>query len=46
MKSIEIAYPERLFIGGEWVSPASDERLTVVPPSTEHPYFEVAAAKP
>ena len=33
---------DRLFIGGEWVEPSSGERITLVSPSTEEAFAEVA----
>ena len=39
------SYPQDLlFIGGEWVAPASTERITVVSPHTESVISEVSAA--
>ena len=35
---------EKLFIGGEWVEPATDEVIEVVSPHTEEPIARVAAA--
>ncbi|HEY7106995.1 MAG TPA: aldehyde dehydrogenase [Acidimicrobiia bacterium] len=36
----------KLFIGGEWVEPATDERIEVISPHTEEPVAQVAAASP
>jgi aldehyde dehydrogenase (NAD+) len=33
---------DRIFVGGEWVLPAGQERSTVVDPSTEEPVAEIA----
>ncbi|HEY1624823.1 MAG TPA: aldehyde dehydrogenase [Streptosporangiaceae bacterium] len=35
---------DRLFIGGQWVSPASDARLNVISPATEEPVGSVPEA--
>ena len=37
---------DELFIGGEWVAPATDERIEVVAPHTEEGISDVAAAGP
>ena len=39
-----LSQPERLYIGGHWVKPASDRRLTVVSPHTEQSCVTVAEA--
>lgn len=39
-----MAHPLELFIGGRWVKPATDARITVVSPITEEIIAEVAAA--
>ncbi|ALJ19301.1 aldehyde dehydrogenase [Microbacterium sp. No. 7] len=41
--TLEDLYP-KLFIGGEWVTPASTRRHTVISPLTEEPIAEVALA--
>ena len=35
---------DKLFIGGEWVAPATDEVIEVISPHTEAPIARVAAA--
>lgn len=40
-----IRYPDRFFIGGEWVVPSSDARFDVITPSTEEIYASVAEAQ-
>jgi acyl-CoA reductase-like NAD-dependent aldehyde dehydrogenase len=39
-----VARPDRFFIGGEWVAPATDDKFTVVDPSSEEPFYRVAEA--
>ncbi len=39
-----IRHPLRLFIGGEWVQPATDTRIRVFNSATEEPYVDVAEA--
>jgi betaine-aldehyde dehydrogenase len=39
-----LAHPDKLFIGGAWVAPATDRRFTVISPATEEPYATVAEA--
>jgi aldehyde dehydrogenase (NAD+) len=41
---IALAHPDKLFIGGRWVVPASSRRLHLVNPATEERFFEVAEA--
>jgi betaine-aldehyde dehydrogenase len=41
-----IRHPERLFIGGEWILPASDRKIDVITPSTEELFVSVAEAMP
>lgn len=41
----DIRYPDRFFIGGEWVKPSSDARIDVITPSTEELYVSVAEAQ-
>ncbi len=43
-EQISIAQPDKLFIGGAWVAPASARRLELVNPATEKPFMTVAAA--
>jgi len=46
MKAAElIRYPDRFFIGGQWVQPASDAQISVVSPSTEEEFVRVAEAQ-
>jgi len=40
-----ITAPDRLFIGGEWVSPSTDARIDVITPSTEEVFVRVAEAQ-
>jgi len=40
----ELAQPNRLFIGGKWVAPLSERRLSLVNPVNERPFFEVPEA--
>ena len=37
---------ESLFVGGDWVEPSGDERLTVVNPTTERELATVPAGTP
>lgn len=39
-----IENPERMFIGGDWVAPASSARIDVINPTTEALFVSVAAA--
>jgi acyl-CoA reductase-like NAD-dependent aldehyde dehydrogenase len=39
-----VRHPDRLFIGGEWVDPSSDETIDVVDSGTEELYYRVPAA--
>ena len=41
---VPIRHPDRLFIGGEWVSPHSGAKIEVISPSTEDVYVRVAEA--
>lgn len=41
----QVSSPDRLFIGGEWVAPSSGAQITVITPSTEQPYAQVAEAQ-
>jgi aldehyde dehydrogenase (NAD+) len=41
---INIAHPDRLFIGGEWVAPAKGGRIELVSPASEQVFATVAAA--
>ena len=42
--SVGISHPDRLFIGGEWVTPASGRTFGIVDPATEEQFAEVAEA--
>jgi aldehyde dehydrogenase (NAD+) len=44
LPAVELAQPERLYIGGRWVAPRSDRRITVISPHTEEPCITVAEA--
>jgi aldehyde dehydrogenase (NAD+) len=41
-----VRQPDRLYIGGRWVEPSSDQRIDVIDAGTEEPYFRIAAAGP
>jgi acyl-CoA reductase-like NAD-dependent aldehyde dehydrogenase len=41
-----LAHTDSLFIGGEWVTPSSDDRIQVIDSTTEEVFLEVAEAKP
>jgi acyl-CoA reductase-like NAD-dependent aldehyde dehydrogenase len=45
MKSISIRHPDRLFIAGQWVSPATPGSIEVVSPITEEVIYTVAEAR-
>ena len=40
-----VAHPRQFYIGGSWVAPSSDAVITVISPSTEAPYLDVAEAQ-
>ncbi len=40
-----VSYPDRLFIGGEWVRPSSASLIDVINPATEEVYLRVAEAQ-
>jgi acyl-CoA reductase-like NAD-dependent aldehyde dehydrogenase len=42
---VPLRYPQRFFIGGRWVEPSSDAKITVVDSTDEQEYFQVAAAQ-
>lgn len=44
-EGIAIKHPEKLFIGGEWVSPSSSDMIEVVSPDSEQVIARVAEAK-
>ena len=39
-----IAHPDRLFIGGDWVTPSTDRTFDLVNPATEETFFSIAEA--
>ena len=41
---VPLSRPDRFFIGGEWVAPATDATFEVIEPATEELYFRVAEA--
>jgi acyl-CoA reductase-like NAD-dependent aldehyde dehydrogenase len=43
---VNIAHPDKLFIGGEWVRPLSNDTIAVVNPASEEVVALVAAAGP
>jgi acyl-CoA reductase-like NAD-dependent aldehyde dehydrogenase len=45
LKAIRIAHPDKLYIGGEWVSPAAGGAIQVVSPITEEVIFKIAEAQ-
>ena len=45
LKAIQIRHPDKLFIGGGWVAPATDGVIEVVSPMTEEVIFKVAEAR-
>ena len=42
--AVPVNYPDRLYIGGEWVTPGSGDLIDVVQPATEDVWVRVAAA--
>jgi len=42
---INIAHPDRLFIGGQWVKPAAGGEIELVSPATEQVFAKVAEAR-
>lgn len=44
--TIQLAHPDRLFIGGRWIAPESAAKLRLIDPASELPFFEVAEAMP
>jgi aldehyde dehydrogenase (NAD+) len=44
--SVPIEHTDRIFIGGEWVTPSSGSTITVLDSHTEQAYFTVAEAQP
>jgi len=45
-QGVNIKYPDKLFIGGEWVAPMSGERIEIVNPNSEEVVAVVGAAGP
>lgn len=41
---VNLRHPQRLFIGGEWVAPASQDMIDVIDPATELTFVTVAGA--
>jgi aldehyde dehydrogenase (NAD+) len=41
---VPIAYPDRLYIGGQWVVPSSEDRIDVIQPATEEVWIRVPDA--
>lgn len=39
---LSVRHPDRFFIGGQWVAPSSSAKITVIDPSTEQPFFQLA----
>src|ERR1700677_1874021 len=40
-----VRYPDRFYIGGEWVAPSSEDLIDVVQPATEDVWARVAGAR-
>ena len=43
--SAPVSYPDRFFIGGQWVAPSSDATIDVIDAGTEELFFSVAEAR-
>src|SRR5579863_101242 len=43
-REMPVGYPDRLYIGGRWVTPSSGDLIDVVQPATEHVWARVAQA--
>src|SRR6185312_2843850 len=43
--SAPVSYPDRFFIGGQWVAPSSDATIDVIDAGTEELFFRVAEAR-
>ena len=41
-----LKHPDRLYIGGQWVTPSTADLIDVVQPATEEVWLQVAEAKP
>jgi aldehyde dehydrogenase (NAD+) len=44
-RNAPISYPDRLFIGGDWVKPSTNSRIDVIAPATEEVFLRVAEAQ-
>jgi aldehyde dehydrogenase (NAD+) len=44
--ALSLRHPDRFYIGGEWVTPATDSTIDVITPSTEELFLRVAEAQP
>jgi betaine-aldehyde dehydrogenase len=44
-RTLPVKYPDRFYIGGEWVTPSSDDLIDAVQPATEDVWARVAAAR-
>jgi acyl-CoA reductase-like NAD-dependent aldehyde dehydrogenase len=42
--TFDLKYPDRFYIGGEWVQPSTDRMFDVVMPATEEVFYRVAEA--
>lgn len=42
---VELKHPDKLFIGGEWVTPSTSETFDVIDPATEEVTMRVAASQ-
>ena len=42
---VQLRHLDRFYIGGEWVAPSSDARITVTDSATEERFFSVAEAQ-
>jgi aldehyde dehydrogenase (NAD+) len=40
----DLAHPDKLYIGGKWVAPQSKNKLKLVNPANDKPFFEVCEA--
>jgi aldehyde dehydrogenase (NAD+) len=39
-----LRHPDRFFVGGQWITPSTDQVIEVVQPATEEVYLRIAAA--
>ena len=44
--TISLASPDRLYIGGQWIAPSSEDVIEVIDSATEEAFLQVAAAQP